>query len=75
MLMSIKCSHTARRLRFRELGIVYAGSGHERSVKVRNTNKEIARYPLDLSLSPPKLLERVGQLAGKAYDVQAAEFW
>lgn len=53
--------------------LVYAGAGQERLVKVRNTNKEIVHFPLDLSLSPHRLLERVDQLANKAYKVQAAE--
>ncbi|MCZ4136179.1 restriction endonuclease, partial [Escherichia coli] len=43
--------------------LLYAGAGSPRIVKVRNTNKEIVHFPLDLSLSPERLLERVQNVA------------
>ncbi|QEP08480.1 McrC family protein [Glutamicibacter sp. ZJUTW] len=47
--------------------LLYAGAGSPRIVKVRNTNKEIVHFPLDLSLSPERLLERVQNVANLAH--------
>lgn len=47
--------------------LLYAGAGSPRIVKVRNTNKEIVHFPLDLSLSPERLLERVQNVANLAF--------
>lgn len=47
--------------------LLYAGSGKARLVKVRNTRKEIVHFPLDLSLSPERLLERVQNVANLAH--------
>lgn len=54
--------------------LLYAGSGKPRLVKVRNTSKEIVHFPLDLSLSPDRLLDRVHQLAAIAHKAQATAY-
>lgn len=48
--------------------LLYAGAGSPRFVKVRNTNKEIVHFPLDLSLNPERLLERVQNVVSLAHD-------
>ncbi|MGP5000335.1 McrC family protein [Glutamicibacter ardleyensis] len=47
--------------------LLYAGAGNHRLVKVRNTNKEIVHFPLDLSLNPERLLERVQNVVNLAH--------
>ena len=43
--------------------LVYAGAGQRRSRRIVNTGVTVEEYPLDLSLHPHEVLERVQQLA------------
>lgn len=47
--------------------LVYAGGGHPRIRRIRNTGIEVIEYPLDLSKAPGNLLAQVDRLARRAW--------